>query len=120
MLPYDQGVTAGGLTWFYYTMFGAETRMIWLDAESRVIGNYSFRNPNPKVIAIGNNGEAILCGLVRVRVNCINNPPGVDDPTWEISVESPALLLGGAMLADRLYLLLEDGLYALESQEKQP
>ena len=120
LLPYDQGVTAGGLTWFYYTMFGAETRMIWLDAESRVIGNYSFRNPNPKVIAIGKNGEAILCGSVTVRVNCINIPPGVDDPTWEISVESPALLLGGAMVPDRLYLLLEDGLYALESQEKQP
>ncbi|MBI5963038.1 MAG: PQQ-binding-like beta-propeller repeat protein [Chloroflexi bacterium] len=118
LLPYDQGVTKGGLTWFYYTMFGVDTRMIWLDAQSRVIGNYSFQNPNPKLIAIGEKGEAILCGSVTVRVNCINIAPGAKQPTWNISIESPAPLLGGAMIPGRLYLTLDDGLYALEAQEK--
>jgi peptide/nickel transport system permease protein len=120
LLPYDQGVTKDGLTWFYYTMFARETRMIWLDAQSRVIGNYSFQNPNPKVIAIGEKGEAFLCGSTTVRLNCINIAPGSETPTWDISVESPAPLLGGAVVPDRLYLLLGDGLYALESQETQP
>jgi len=120
LLPYDQGVTKDGLTWFYYTMFASETRMIWLDAQSRVVGNYSFQNPNPKVIAIGEKGEAYLCGSTTVRVNCINIAPGPETPTWDISVESPAPLLGGAVVPGRLYLLLNDGLYALESQETQP
>jgi len=120
LLPYDQGVTKDGLTWFYYTMQFVETRMIWLDAESRIIGNYSFQNPNPKVIAIGEKGEAYLCGSTTVKVNCINIAPGTETPTWDISVESPAPLLGGAVIPNRLYLLLGDGLYALESQETQP
>ena len=94
--------------------------MIWLDAQSRVIGNYSFQNPNPKVIAIGEKGEAILCGSTTVRVNCVNIAPGPETPTWDISVESPTPLLGGAVVPGRLYLLLSDGLYALESQETQP
>ncbi len=118
LLPYDQGVTKDGLTWFYYTMQFGETRMIWLDAQSRVIGNYSFQNPSPKVIAIGQKGEAYLCGSTTVRVNCINIAPGADTPTWDISIESPTALLGGAIIPGRLYLLLTDGLYALESLEK--
>ena len=120
LLPYDQGVTKDGLTWFYYTMQFYETRMIWLDAKSRVIGNYSFQNPNPKVIAIGNDGQAVLCGSTTERVNCINIAPGAETPAWDISVESPAPLFGGAVVPGRLYLLLGDGLYALESQETQP
>ena len=120
LLPFDQGVTGKGLTWFYYTMFGQATRMIWLDADSRVVGNYAFRNPNPRLIALGEEGEAILCGSVTVKVNCINIAPGAELPAWEISVDSPAALLGGAIVPGRLYLLLGDGLYALDSQETQP
>lgn len=120
LLPFDQGVTGNGLTWFYYTMFGQETRMIWLDADSRVVGNYAFRNPNPRLIALGEEGEAILCGSVTVKVNCINIAPGSELPAWEFSVDSPAALLGGAIVPGRLYLLLGDGLYAFDSQETQP
>lgn len=120
LLPFDQGVTGSGLTWFYYTMFGQETRMIWLDADSRVVGNYAFRNPNPRLIALTEKGDAVLCGSVTVKVNCINIAPGAEEPAWDISVESPAPLLGGAVVPGRLYLLLGDGLYALDSQETQP
>ncbi len=120
LLPYDQGVTKDGLTWFYYTMFGSDTRMIWLDAQSRVVGNYSFINPNPKLIALGEKGEAILCGSTTANTNCINVAPGMEEPTWEFSIDSDALLLGGAITPGRLYILLYNGLYAFESQENQP
>jgi len=120
LLPYDQGVTKDGLTWFYYTMFGSDTRMIWLDAQSRVVGNYSFLNPNPKLIALGEKGEAILCGSTTANTNCINVAPGMEEPTWEFSIDSDAPLLGGAITPGRLYVLLYNGLYAFESQENQP
>ncbi|MBI5354575.1 MAG: PQQ-binding-like beta-propeller repeat protein [Chloroflexi bacterium] len=120
LLPYDQGVTQNGLTWFYYTMMFVDTRVIWLDAGSRVVGNYSFLNPNPKVIAIGSKGEAYLCGATTVNVDCVQAAPGADKPTWELSFESPSALLGGAVIPNRLYLLLDGGLYAFESQETQP
>ena len=113
LLPYDQGVTKDGLTWFYYSMQFAETNMIWLDAQSRVVGNTTIRLPDPRLAAIGGKGEAIICGSVTVKVTCINIAPGAENPTWEVSVESPAPYLGGALVPGRLYLSLGDGLYAL-------
>jgi ABC-type dipeptide/oligopeptide/nickel transport system permease subunit/outer membrane protein assembly factor BamB len=113
LLPYDQGVTKDGLTWFYYSMQFAETNMIWLDAQSRVVGNTTIRLPDPRLAAIGGKGEAIICGSVTVKVTCVNISPGVENPTWEVSVESPAPYLGGALVPGRLYLSLGDGLYAL-------
>ena len=83
--------------------------------------SYQTTKIEGKKIGVTNEkGEAILCGSTTVRVNCINIAPGPETPTWDISVESPAPLLGGAVVPGRLYLLLSDGLYALVSQETQP
>lgn len=118
LLPFDQGVTKNGLTWLFYKMQYSQARMIWLDAESRVVGNYAFSNINPKLIAVGEKDEAYICDALLERVECINIAPGADSPTWTVSINQSTSLLGGALIPNRLYLSLGDGLYAFETQEK--
>ena len=118
LLPFDQGVTKNGLTWLFYKMQFADARMIWLDAESRVVGNYAFSNINPKLIAVGEKDEAYICDALIERVECINIAPGADAPTWTTSIDLPTSLFGGALVPGRFYLSLGDGLYAFEVQEK--
>ena len=118
LLPFDQGVTKNGLTWLFYKMQFTDARMVWLDAESRVVGNYAVSNINPKLIAVGEKDEAYICDALIERVDCINIAPGANAPSWTISIDLPTSLLGGALVPGRFYLSLNDGLFAFEVQEK--
>lgn len=113
--PFDQGVTPGGLAWLYYTTPYSDSRMVWIDEDSRVVGNYLFPRINATLIAIGGEDEAYLCGATGARVECINIGVGQSEPTWSIMLEVPSDVAGGALVPGRLYVALQgDALYALE------
>jgi hypothetical protein len=114
MLPEEMGMTPASLAWMYYTTSWADARMVWLDSQSRVVGNYRFPYPGAKLIALGQNDEAYLCGSTGARVICINIPPGTDTPVWTSYIDNRAQVLGGALVPGRIYIALAgDGLYAL-------
>jgi ABC-type dipeptide/oligopeptide/nickel transport system permease subunit len=113
--PYDQGVTPAGLGWLYYTTQYSDSRMVWLDEKSRVVGNYLFPRVDATLVAIGEEDEAYLCGATGARVECINIAVTQQEPTWSITIDVPTDVAGGALVPGRLYVALEyDSLYALE------
>lgn len=118
--PLTQGVTANGLAWLFYSSDFNDGRMVWVDEQSRLVGNYRFPHGASRLIAIGANGEAYLCGPTGVRVECVSAHPGSEDPFWSIFLENPAPPIGGALVPGTLYVTTEDGtLYAL-SDNTQP
>ena len=117
--PAEQGVTPNKLYWMYYATSYSDGRMVWLDDQSRVVGNVRFPYTNAKLIAVGQKDEAYICSSTGASVICINIPPGTETPTWEFTIENtPAVILGGAFVPDRIYLSLDkDGLYAIGTNQ---
>jgi hypothetical protein len=117
--PAEQGVTPNKLYWMYYATSYSDGRMVWLDDQSRVVGNVRFPYTNAKLIAVGQKDEAYICSSTGASVICINIPPGTETPTWEFTIENaPAVILGGAFVPDRIYLSLDkNGLYAIGTNQ---
>lgn len=112
LIPYDQGVSQNGLAWMFYTTTWTDSRMIWLDAQSRLLGNYRFQRPGSRLLAIGTKGEAYICGANTATIECINIAPGGNEPLWTFQLETPGNVVGGALIPDRLLLSVShDGLY---------
>lgn len=120
LLPFDQGVTRNGLAWLFYTTTWTDGRMIWLDAQSRLLGNYRFPRPNSRLIAIGAKDEAYICGANTATVECISVAPGVDEPVWRIMLATPGKVAGGALIPGRFLLAVGgDGLYVYGAEAGQ-
>ncbi len=116
--PFEQGITPNKMLWMFYTTSWTDTRMIWLGSQNLLVGNYRFPYPNGKIIAVGEKGEAYMCGSNGAEVNCINITPGAETPTWAIDINSRELVIGGVIVPGRLYVSVgNDGLYAFEINE---
>jgi len=117
--PMYQGVMPNKLTWLFYTSEFSDGRMIWLDGQSRLVGNFEFLLTNSRLMAMGEKGEAYLCGPTGRRIQCVMAVPGVDEPVWDISIEDGSRPIGGALVPGTLYVSAFDAfseqgvLYAL-------
>ena len=92
--------------------------MVWLDSQSRVVGNFRLPNPNARLIAVGQEDEAYICGSIGLRIECVQAEVGLNEPAWKFDIEVDSEVAGGALVPGRLYIAVaEDGLYAFGSQE---
>ena len=74
--PLTQGVTANGLAWMFYSSDFNDGRVVWLDEQSRLVGNYRFPHGSSRLIAVGAKSEAYLCGPTGARIECVAAMPG--------------------------------------------
>jgi hypothetical protein len=121
--PLDQGVAPNGLAWLFYSSEFSNGRMIWLDGQSRLAGNFELPLTNSRLMAIGEKGEAYLCAPTGRRIECVAAMPGVAEPVWSILIDNDSRPIGGALVPGTLYVIAEDGtLYALSAEkgESQP
>ena len=115
--PLTQGVTANGLAWMFYSSDFNDGRVVWMDEQSRLVGNYRFPHGSSQLIAMGAKGEAYLCGPTGARIECVAAMPGSEEPLWSIFLDNPARPIGGALVPGTLYVTAEDGtLYALSTE----
>ena len=116
--PVLQGMAPNGLAWLFYSSEYGDGRVVWLDAQSRLIGNFEFPLNYSRLIAIGKESEAYLCGPTGARIKCVAALPGLDDPEWEIFLDDDSHHFGGALVPGTLYVSTENGfLYALSPEE---
>jgi len=114
--PIYQGVTPNKLTWLFYTSEYSDGRMVWLDEQSRLVGNFEFPLTNSRLMAIGEKGEAYLCGPTGRRIECVAARPGAEEPLWDIYLDNSSRPIGGALVPGTLYVSADDGaLYALST-----
>jgi ABC-type dipeptide/oligopeptide/nickel transport system permease subunit/outer membrane protein assembly factor BamB len=116
--PLTQGVTSNKLAWLFYGSDFSDGRMVWLDEQSRLIGNFEFPFTNSRLMAVGEDGEAYLCAPTGARIKCVAALPGSEDPVWEIFLDDNSRHFSGALVPGTLYISTENGwLYALSPQE---
>ena len=116
--PFEQGVTPNQLYWMFYSTSWTDSRMVWIDSQNRLIGNYRLPHPNGKLLALGAKDEAYLCGANGAKVFCVNISPGAEAATWTVNITSGALVNGGVIVPSRMYINLDkDGLYAFGTNE---
>jgi len=116
--PFEQGVTPNKLYWMFYSTSWTDSRLVWIDSQNRLIGNYRLPHPNGKLLALGAKDEAYLCGANGAKVFCVNIAPGAETAAWQIDLTSRALVNGGVIVPGRMYINLDkDGLYAFGTNE---
>lgn len=116
LLPVDQGVSRNGLAWLFYTTSWTDSNMVWMDAQSRLMGNYRFARMNGRLLALGSKDEAYLCGGNSATIECVCILPGMEEPLWTLRLETPNNPIGGALIPGRLLLSVsEEGLYVYGS-----
>ena len=116
--PLTQGVTSSGLAWMFYSSDFNDGRMVWMDEQSRLVGNYRFPHGSSRLIAMGANSEAYLCGPTGARIECVMAMPGAEQPLWSVFLDNASRPIGGALVPGTLYVAAEDGtLYALSTEE---
>jgi len=114
--PLNQGYTPNKLAWLFYASEYSDGRLVWLDEQSRLVGNFEFPLTNSRLMAVGKKGEAYLCGPTGRRIECVAAMPGSDEPLWSIFLEDNSRPIGGALVPGILYVSAEDGvLYALST-----
>lgn len=112
LLPVDQGVSRNGMAWLFYTTSWTDSNMIWMDAQSRLLGSYRYARMNGRLVAIGSKNEAYICGGNTASVLCVSMYPGEEEPLWSLQFDTVGNVVGGALIADRLILSVSfDGLY---------
>jgi outer membrane protein assembly factor BamB len=115
----DSGVLANKLTWFFYGSEFSNARMVWVDKDGRLAGNYELSLSNSRLIAVGARGDAYMCGPTGRRVQCVAAIPGSTAPLWSVDLDDGSRPIGGALVPGTLYVstfdaLSEEGvLYAL-------
>jgi len=116
--PLNQGVTPNQLAWLFYGTDYSNARMVWLDKSGRLVGNFEFPFTNSRLIAMGENGEAYLCGPTGARIKCVLAIPGVEKAQWEVFIENASRPIGGALVNGTLYVVSADGmLFALSPSQ---
>ncbi|MEP7135854.1 MAG: PQQ-binding-like beta-propeller repeat protein [Chloroflexota bacterium] len=125
--PLYEGVLPNKLTWLFYTSEFSDGRMVWLDDQSRLIGNFEFPLMNSHIMAMGARGEAYLCGPTGLHIECVAALPGAPKALWTVSIDDGSRPIGGALVPGTLYVtsfdaLSETGaLYALSTKgDSQP
>jgi hypothetical protein len=112
LLPVDQGVSRNGMAWLFYATSWTDSNMVWMDAQSRLLGNYRYARINGRMVAIGSKDEAYICGGINASVLCVCIYPGEEEPRWELEFDTAGNPVGGALIPGRLLISVSgDGLY---------
>lgn len=90
----------------------SDGRIVWLDEQSRLVGNFEFPLTNSRIMAMGEKGEAYLCAPTGSRIQCVMAVPGVDKPVWDVFIDDGSRPIGGALVPGALYVSAFDALSA--------
>ena len=126
--PQSAGAAPDGSLWMFYTGFsrrfgtGEDTRVVWLNAKGKILGNAHYATRNSQVIAIDNQAVIYTCGNLELGfgdLECQAFAREDSQPLWTMVMEKGIQALGGALAENRLYIAADgDGtgiLYAVGS-----
>ena len=71
-LPFDSGVTLGGMAWLLYGSQWDDLRYVVLSPGPRLLTNFNYPQSSPHVLAVDGANRAYICGENRAAgVECI-------------------------------------------------
>jgi peptide/nickel transport system permease protein len=104
----ETGVTVDGTAWWIYSTDYADTRLIWSDAGSQLRGERLIGVRGAQLIAVDTAGALLICGRGSGTVCGVYDAGSGDTARWSLRIGTQAVS-GGAVVGDRIYLLLENG-----------
>jgi peptide/nickel transport system permease protein len=115
MPPMDQGMTPSGLVWLFYSSSYADTRVVWIDAAGKLIGNVRLPERDGRVIGLDGADVIYACHAnFSTNLTCTAVAPKLPQPIWSVSLQTGDVVVGGALVDGRIYVAVASGtLYAL-------
>lgn len=115
-IPSDAGVTFDNIIWLYYAADFDDPRLNWIDLDGHWLGVARYPLRPSRIIAIDRSSTFYVCGQRRGSGGeCLAFKQGAKDPSWELPLPDGASVVGGALVPERLYVVLEEGvLYAID------
>jgi ABC-type dipeptide/oligopeptide/nickel transport system permease subunit len=113
--PRDAGTTRSSMVWMVAYGQYQDARLFWMDMERRqMLPSVIFPHRPARVIGADVNDVIYVCGTSRMGGNeCLGFAPG-QNAAWQVMLDSPGEVVGGALVQDRLYVATSDGtLYAI-------
>jgi peptide/nickel transport system permease protein len=109
--PSDQGATPDGRAWFLYSGDFFDTRLIWIEPNSRQFSQVRLANRQAYVVAMDRQNTTYICASnFGAMVNCMAVNFVSSGPAWEITLSVEDNYVGGALVENRLYIATEKGL----------
>jgi hypothetical protein len=120
LTPLQAGVTRDRVIWLFYAPM-RQAMVAWLDTTGRVLGTLSVFLAHGRMIAVGEDATAYLCGQGEADGQnepvCYAYRPGSEEPIWRVEPPKGGRPLGGSLVPGRLYVAYEGAkagfLYAL-------
>lgn len=112
-IPSDAGVSAESYLWLFYGQSFSTARLVWVDANGRLLTNMEGGLRDTHLIGLDADGRAYLCARTG-RARCLMLDRSTGAVGWDATLPGGINVLGGALDAGRLYITTADGmLYAL-------
>lgn len=117
-MPADAGITVGGTAWMLYSTTFADTRLVWVGADGRQIGEVFYPLREARAVAANDDDSLQICGMGRNRrlICAAFSPISGEEPLWTLELgTSGNQLVGSAVANGRLYIVGSNGtLYSLQ------
>ncbi|MEZ4618322.1 MAG: hypothetical protein R2867_22795 [Caldilineaceae bacterium] len=115
-LPQDAGVLPDGRIWIFYAGQYEVGKFLWLERTGAVDALIDLPWNQGSAYLVGLDGQAsvYLCGLRQIASNnrfteCRAYRAGQSAPLWTAELAGTVRPVGGALVADRLYVATSDG-----------
>ena len=115
-LPTDSGIAANGDFWIFYGTNTGNSRIVWLDPQSRALANIEVLQTRMRLLGIDSANRAYMCATAGPAL-CMALDVDAKGSIWTLTAPEGADVTGGALAPGRLYITTKDGwLHALGSE----
>jgi peptide/nickel transport system permease protein len=115
MPPVSQGAAPDDTVWMFYSMDYGDTRLVWLDKNSKMLWDLQPAERQSHLMAIDKDYSIYICSEnYGVQVNCKSYAFGSNTPRWNLDLGEGVQIIGGALAPARFYVVTSAGiLYAV-------
>jgi hypothetical protein len=107
-LPTDSGIAADGKFWIFYgTNFG-NSRLAWLDADSKALANMEVPFVRMRLAGLDADHRGYLCTSLGAA-HCVALDLASKRAIWDMALPQGVNGVGAALLPGRLYVATDDG-----------
>jgi hypothetical protein len=107
-LPTDSGIAADGKFWIFYGTDFGNSRLAWLDADSRALANMEVPFSRMELAGLDAGDRGYLCTSLGAAI-CLALDLASEETIWQLDLPGGVNGSGSALTPGRLYVATEDG-----------
>lgn len=112
--PQEAGVSPGGNEWVLFSAGFDIPRFIWIDMRRNSTEVFNFPTQGSHMIGLDQSGRLYLCSdPIDTQAFCRAVNVATGNVEWDFDLPAGAGFVGGAIVPDRLYVVMGEYLYAI-------